>query len=72
MTAAITGINSEGEGIARTGEDGFVLFVPGVLPGEEAEVRIVLKKKNYAAAKVIRRINDSPFRRAPRCPAFGR
>ena len=42
LTAAITGINSEGEGIARTGEDGFVLFVPGVLPGEEAEVRIVL------------------------------
>ena len=72
LTAAITGINSEGEGIARTGEDGFVLFVPGVLPGEEAEVRIVSKKKNYAAAKVIRRINDSPFRRVPRCPAFGR
>ena len=72
MTVAITGINSEGEGIARTGEDGFVLFVPGVLPGEEAEVRIVSKKKNYAVAKVLRRIKDSPFRRAPRCPSFGR
>lgn len=72
LTVEITGLNSEGEGIARTGAEGFVLFVPCALTGEEAEVRIVTKKKNYGTAKIIRRITDSPFRKEPRCPSFGR
>lgn len=72
INVTIAGLNSEGEGIARAGDGGFVLFVPGVLPGESAEVRIVLKKKNYGVAKALRRFCDSPSRVTPRCPLFGR
>ena len=52
----IDNLNGEGEGVARIGEEGLVLFVPGALAGEEAEVRLVTKKKNYGVTKVVRRL----------------
>jgi len=39
------------EGLARS--SGKVVFVPGTLPGEEVEARIVKKKRDYIQAKVI-------------------
>lgn len=72
MRVQITGLNNEGEGVARVGDDNFVLFVPGALPGEIAEVRVVTKKKNYGVAKILECTCDSPHRTAPRCPSFGR
>lgn len=68
----IDNLNGEGEGVARIGEEGLVLFVPGALAGEEAEVRLVTKKKNYGVAKVVKRFCDSPHRVKPRCASFGR
>ena len=35
LNVTITGLNNEGEGVVRVGDEGFVLFVPGALPGEE-------------------------------------
>lgn len=72
LNVTITGLNNEGEGVVRVGDEGFVLFVPGALPGESAEVRLVTKKKNYGVAKVLSRGGDSPARAKPRCPLFGR
>ncbi|OUO92619.1 23S rRNA (uracil(1939)-C(5))-methyltransferase RlmD [Cloacibacillus sp. An23] len=72
LNVTITGLNNEGEGVVRAGDEGFVLFVPGALPGESAEVRLVTKKKNYGVAKVLSRGGDSPARVNPRCPLFGR
>ena len=72
LNVTITGLNNEGEGVVRVGDEGFVLFVPGALPGESAEVRLVTKKKNYGVAKVLSRGGDAPARAKPRCPLFGR
>ncbi|MCP1406982.1 23S rRNA (uracil1939-C5)-methyltransferase [Klebsiella aerogenes] len=58
-----------GQGVAR--HQGKALFIPGLLPQEQAEVVLVEDKKQYARAQVKRRLNDSPQRVAPRCPHFG-
>lgn len=72
LETTISDINSDGEGLVRIGEERFVLFVPNALPGERVQLRVVVKKRNYGLAKVIRRLSDSPVRTTPRCPAFGR
>lgn len=66
----IADINNEGEGIARIGNERFVVFVPGALPGEEVTVRMLRVKKNYGIAKVLKRHNDSIHRVEPRCAVF--
>lgn len=43
---------SEGDGIARV-EQGFVLFVPGGVPGETVTVQVVDVKDSYAFGEVI-------------------
>ena len=63
-------LNNEGEGVARTGDTGLVLFVPDALPGEDVTVRVVRVKKNYGTTKVLERHSSSPDRIAPRCPSF--
>lgn len=66
----IEGINNEGEGVVRTGEERFVIFVPDALPGEEIDCRIVQKKKTYATGKVLKRYSSSPNRVTPKCKVF--
>ena len=51
--------------------DGRVCFVHGTLPGERAIVQVVKSKKNHAEADLIRILEASPRRLAPRCPVFG-
>jgi 23S rRNA (uracil1939-C5)-methyltransferase len=70
MTLEISGINNEGEGVARVGDEHFVIFVTDALPGEKVSCRIVTAKKKYAIAKVLERYNDSPYRTVPRCKIF--
>ena len=72
IRVTISDLNNEGEGVVRAGEERFVVFVADALPGEEVEVRLVSKKKNYGTAKVLRRFSLSPERARPRCGAFGR
>ena len=43
---SITDLGIHGEGIGKV--NGFTVFVPGALPGERAEVRIIRVKKSYA------------------------
>lgn len=71
-TLDIVSINSEGEGIARHGDEGFVIFVPEALPGERVICRITKTSKKYAAAKVLSIENPSVGRAAPQCPIFGK
>ena len=72
INVTVTGINNEGEGVVRCGEEHFVLFIPNALPGEEISCRITRVKKNYGTAKVLKRYNDSPDRITPRCSHFGK
>ncbi len=52
--------------------EGRPVFVPGVLPGELAEVEAVRTAKGVVHARAVRIINPSPDRVAPPCPYFGR
>jgi len=75
-TVNIEALTTEGQGIARIpGLDGdaargFTVFCEGLLPGEEAEVRIVSRKKSYAVAECINLITSSPDRTTPYCPVY--
>ncbi|MEN6441172.1 MAG: 23S rRNA (uracil(1939)-C(5))-methyltransferase RlmD [Syntrophobacter sp.] len=58
-----------GKGIARVG--GYVIFLDRAVPGQVVKARIIKKKKNYAEARVIDLISQSPDYARPRCPHFG-
>ncbi|MCI0474300.1 MAG: 23S rRNA (uracil(1939)-C(5))-methyltransferase RlmD [Ignavibacteria bacterium] len=70
LELTITGLNSEGQGIART-EDGFVIFCPNTLPGDTVNAVIKKKKSSYAEARLVSLIEPSPFRIEPKCRHFG-
>lgn len=59
-----------GEGLARHG--GRVVFVPGVLPGEEVLAEILEAKKDFARARLLEVVEASPDRVAPPCRLAGR
>ncbi len=56
----------EGQGIARAGE--LVVFVKGLIKGEEADVKIIAEKKNYAVGIIDRLIVPSKHRITSDCP----
>ncbi len=57
-----------GRCLARVG--GKAVFISGILPGEDAEIRIDHQKKDYDEASVIELVKSSPHRVEPACPAF--
>jgi len=59
-----------GDGLAR--HDGRVVFVPGVLPGEDVTVEIVEAKKDFARARLVSIESSSSDRVAPPCKLAGR
>ncbi|MBQ4353666.1 MAG: class I SAM-dependent RNA methyltransferase [Clostridia bacterium] len=67
LRLAVTDTNENGVGIAR--HEGMVVFVPGLLAGEEADVRITSLEKNYAAGICLCRQNNAPERIADDCPS---
>ena len=52
-------------------EEGKAIFVPLVLPGEQACVRVVEDKRSYATAEVDEVVAAAPARIVPTCPHFG-
>jgi 23S rRNA (uracil1939-C5)-methyltransferase len=58
-----------GAGVAKP--EGFVVFVPGALPGDRVRARIVKKKKNHAEARLEAVESPSPDRIEAPCPLFG-
>ncbi len=66
-TIKITDVNENGAGFGRI--DGMAVFVPGLLDGETAEIRITSVEKNYAMGECLRRLTDSPDRIMPVCPS---
>ena len=57
-----------GYSIAR---DEKVVLIKGAIPGEEVEVEIIEKKKDYSTARVTNVIQPSEYRVNPPCPVFG-
>ena len=70
ITLKVTGMSSEGTGIART-ESG-VFFVHGALPGEKVSARIVARKRDYSVADTLSVIEPSGWRAEPQCRYYGR
>ena len=52
-------------------DEGKAIFVPLVLPGEQARVRTVEEKRGYATAEAEEVLAASPERIAAKCPHFG-
>lgn len=54
-------------------EEGKAIFVPMVLPGEQARVEMIedKSKRGYAKAEMVELVARAPERIAPRCPHFG-
>lgn len=58
-----------GEGVGRLDE--LVVFVPFVIVGEEVEAEITEIKKNFARAKLLAVLKESPERVKPECRYYG-
>ncbi|WP_196605428.1 23S rRNA (uracil(1939)-C(5))-methyltransferase RlmD [Pectinatus haikarae] len=67
-TINITGLGSNGEGVGRI--DGFTVFVPYSLAGEQAEIVVHTIKKNYAIGRIVHITAASPQRVTPRCGLY--
>jgi len=65
----IATLTNLGEGVAR--HDGWVVFVPGVLPGERVRARVWHNAKNFSRADLVEILVPAKNRVAPRCPLFG-
>ncbi len=64
----IVDLTHDGAGVAKVG--GYPLFIPGTLPGERVEVRVVKTLKKYGFGKLIKIIESSPDRVKPSCGVF--
>ncbi len=71
LTLTADAVGADMEGVARA--EGMAVFVPGLLPGETAPVRLVKVQPRFAFGKVVGEITSpSPDRRTPDCPAWPR
>ena len=58
-------ISSDGQGIVYL--DSKKTFVPSLLIGEEAEIEILYRKKDFNVGKIVKLLTKSPYRIAPKC-----
>lgn len=66
----VTGFTSQGAGVCRIG--GRAVFVPGALPEELWQVRIVKATRTSVWGRGEKLLERSPLRREPVCPVFGK
>lgn len=59
-----------GDGVGKT-EEGITVFVPYGAPGDEVEVEVTERRKNFLRARLVRIVQPSPQRIMPPCPYFG-
>ncbi len=64
----ITDLGNEGQGIGKA--DGFTFFVPGALPDETVEMRIIKLKTSYGYGKLVKILEPSKDRVEPFCKHF--
>ncbi|MBQ6858340.1 MAG: 23S rRNA (uracil(1939)-C(5))-methyltransferase RlmD [Clostridia bacterium] len=60
----------DAQGVCR--HEGMAVFVPGLLPGERALVRIVKPEKRYAFGRIDKLLTESSERTEPFCPVYKR
>jgi 23S rRNA (uracil1939-C5)-methyltransferase len=55
-----------GEGVARLGDSGYVVFVAGAIPGDRVRALVYKRKRSYAHARMTELLQGSPERIPPR------
>jgi 23S rRNA (uracil1939-C5)-methyltransferase len=55
-----------GEGVARVGERGYVVFVSGAVPGDRVRALVYKRKRSHAHARALEILEPSPERVPPR------
>ncbi len=55
-----------GEGVARLGAGGYVVFVAGAVPGDRVRAVVHKRKRSYAHARAVEILEPGPERIAPR------
>ncbi|WOV86680.1 23S rRNA (uracil(1939)-C(5))-methyltransferase RlmD [Sporosarcina oncorhynchi] len=68
LNVYVEDLTHDGSGVAKV--EGYPLFIPGALPGEQVEVQVGKTLKNYGFAKLLEVIEPSPQRVEPPCPVF--
>lgn len=69
ITVEVEKFADRGKSIARV--DGYVVFIPGGVPGDLLRVRVGKAKRKYAEAYPIEVLEPSRDRILPECPYFG-
>jgi len=70
VQGVVSGFGSDGEGVVKS--DGYPIFVPFAIKGEEIRARVVHVKKDCAFAEVVDVLSPSEDRIKPLCPYFGK
>lgn len=68
LTLTIEDLTHEGNGVGKV--NGYPLFIPYALPGEEAAVKVVKVKKNFGYGKLLKVKQPSEARVEPPCNVF--
>ncbi|MFQ5483291.1 MAG: TRAM domain-containing protein, partial [Nitrospinaceae bacterium] len=63
-------LNSSGDGIAK--KEGYILFLPEALPGDQVRAEVVKTTPRFGVASVVERRRASPDRIEAPCPVFPR
>lgn len=59
-------LTHDGLGVCKL-DDGYTVFVAGLLKGERAEIIVTERKKNYGFGQVVSLVERSPYRVTPKC-----
>jgi 23S rRNA (uracil-5-)-methyltransferase rumA len=65
----IEAVAAEGKCVAHVND--MVVFVPFVVPGDVVDLQVCKKRNSYCEATVVRMVQPSPIRIAPKCEHFG-
>jgi len=69
LMVTVDSLNHEAQGVAR--HAGKVMFIDGALPGEQARVQLLKRRKSYDIARTVGILEASSDRVTPRCRYFG-
>jgi 23S rRNA (uracil1939-C5)-methyltransferase len=65
LELTVTSLAFGGEGVARMGDGGYVVFVAGAVPGDRVRAVVHKRKRSYAHARTLEVLRPSPERIEP-------
>ncbi|GKV57281.1 23S rRNA (uracil-C(5))-methyltransferase RlmCD [Sporosarcina sp. NCCP-2222] len=68
LTVTVEDLTHDGSGVAKV--EGYPLFIPGALPGEEVEIKVGKTLKNYGFAQLLEVKQQAPNRVEAPCHVF--